>query len=242
MPDRPERADGPVDTLEQLFANNVAWSKQRTTDNPLFFSMLAAQQTPRYLWVGCADSRVPANEILGLQPGEVFVHRNIANLVVHTDLNCLSVLQFGVEVLKVRHIMVVGHYGCGGIHAVAEHRSTGLTDNWLRHVEDIVYKHAALLESITDDDKRAARLCELNVIEQVANVCRTTVLRRAWYRGQRIEVHGLVYGLSDGLLRRVGVSVKGGQAWERRYAESVHVLSQKQYEFAPASKQLKQRQ
>ena len=167
---------------------------------------------------------MPANEIVGLQPGEVFVHRNIANLVVHSDLNCLSVLQFAVEVLKVRHIMVVGHYGCAGIHAVAEHRSTGLADNWLRHVEDIAFKHTALLESISDDNERTARLCELNVIEQVANVCRTTILRRAWYRGQRIDVHGLVYGLSDGLLRRIGSSVTHGQAWERQYAASLQAL------------------
>ena len=224
MNDRSGRADDQADNLEELFANNVAWSKQRTAVDPTFFSMLAAQQTPRYLWVGCADSRVPANEIVGLQPGEVFVHRNIANLVVHTDLNCLSVLQFAVEVLKVRHIMVVGHYGCAGIHAVAEHRSTGLTDNWLRHVEDIAFKHTALLESISDDSERTARLCELNVIEQVANVCRTTILRRAWYRGQRIDVHGLVYGLSDGLLRRIGLSVTHGQAWERQYAASLQAL------------------
>jgi carbonic anhydrase len=222
--DRSERADDRADSLEELFANNAAWSRQRTAADPAFFSLLAAQQTPRYLWVGCADSRVPANEIVGLQPGEVFVHRNIANLVVHTDLNCLSVLQFAVEVLKVRHIMVVGHYGCAGIHAVAEHRSTGLADNWLRHVEDIAFKHTALLESISDDNERTARLCELNVIEQVANVCRTTILRRAWYRGQRIDVHGLVYGLSDGLLRRIGLSVTHGQAWERQYAASLQAL------------------
>ena len=224
MSDRSEPADDQADSLEELFANNVAWSKQRTAVDPTFFAMLAAQQTPRYLWVGCADSRVPANEIVGLQPGEVFVHRNIANLVVHTDLNCLSVVQFAVEVLKVRHIMVVGHYGCAGIHAVAEHRSTGLADNWLRHVEDIAFKHTALLESISDDSERTARLCELNVIEQVANVCRTTILRRAWYRGQRIDVHGLVYGLSDGLLRRIGLSVTHGQAWERQYAASLQAL------------------
>jgi carbonic anhydrase len=223
--DRSERANERTDSLEELFANNAAWSRQRKADNPTFFSMLAAQQAPRYLWVGCADSRVPANEILGLQPGEVFVHRNIANLVVHTDLNCLSVLQFAVEVLKVQHIMVVGHYGCAGIHAVAEHRSTGLTDNWLRHIEDISFKHAALLEAIDDDSERAARLCELNVIEQVANVCRTTILRRAWYRGQRIEVHGLVYGLADGLLRRVGVSVVGTELWDERYRASLDTLN-----------------
>src|ERR1700716_1431833 len=186
--------------LNHLFENNQAWAGRIREQDPDFFLKLSRQQSPNYLWIGCSDSRVPANEIVGLQPGEVFVHRNIANLVVHTDLNCLSVVQFAVEVLKVRHIMVVGHYGCAGIHAVAEHRSTGLTDNWLRHVEDIAFKHTALLESISDDNERTARLCELNVIEQVANVCRTTILRRAWYRGQRIDVHGLVYGLSRGLL------------------------------------------
>jgi carbonic anhydrase len=213
------------DSLEELFANNAAWSRRRTAEDPGFFLRLAAQQTPRYLWVGCSDSRVPANEIAGLQAGEVFVHRNIANLVVHTDLNCLSVLQFAVEVLKVAHVMVVGHYGCAGIHAVAEHRSTGLADNWLRHVEDISFKHAALLHSLSDDAARAALLCRLNVIEQVANVCRTTIIRRAWYRGQRIEVHGLVYGLSDGLLQRAGFSVMREQSWEQQYAASLESLA-----------------
>ncbi len=196
MNERSGRADDQAANLEELFANNVAWSKQRTAVDPTFFSMLAAQQTPRYLWIGCADSRVPANEIVGLQPGEVFVHRNIANLVVHTDLNCLSVVQFAVEVLKVRHIMVVGHYGCAGIHAVAEHRSTGLTDNWLRHVEDIAFKHTALLKSISDDSERTARLCELNVIEQhwIERDARTglgaTIRRIAAGAGMRaIQIH-----------------------------------------------------
>src|SRR4030095_7456339 len=157
------------------------------------------------------DSLGPANETLGLAPGEVFGHRNIANVVVHSDLNCLSVIQYAVETLKVEHIMVVGHYGCGGVQAVAEKRSTGLADNWLRHIEDIAHKHDARLHD-QDDTARGRRLVELNVIEQVANVCRTTILRRAWYRGQRIEVHGLVYGLADGVLRRVGVSISGGEA------------------------------
>jgi carbonic anhydrase len=211
-------------TLEGLFANNQAWSAQRVADDPDYFTRLAQQQAPRYLWIGCSDSRVSANEILGLQPGEVFVHRNIANLVVNSDLNCLSVIQFAVEVLKIEHIMVVGHYGCGGVQAVVEQRSVGLADNWLRHVEDIAHKHASQLDGMNSDAERSTRLCELNVIEQVANVCRTTTLRRAWHKGQRIEVHGLVYGLADGLLRRVGVSTNGTQAWAERHRESLKSL------------------
>jgi carbonic anhydrase len=210
-------------SLDRLFSNNRAWANQRVQADPDFFTRLARQQSPRYLWIGCSDSRVPANEILGLDPGEVFVHRNIANLVVHSDLNCLSVLQYAVEVLKVEHVMVVGHYGCGGVQAVAEKRSAGLADNWLRHVEDIACKHLERLAG-SEGEERGRRLVELNVIEQVANVCRTTILRRAWHNGQRVEVHGLVYGLSDGLLRRVGVSVSGGQAWDERHRESLQTL------------------
>jgi carbonic anhydrase len=212
-------------SLDSLFANNRAWANQRVVDDPEFFTRLAGQQAPRYLWIGCSDSRVPANEILGLAPGEVFVHRNIANLVVHSDLNCLSVLQYAVETLKVEQIMVVGHYGCGGVQAVAEKRSTGLADNWLRHIEDIAFKHSGKLGEAASDEARGRQLVEFNVVEQVANVCRTTILRRAWYRGQRIEVHGLVYGLADGLLRRLGVSVSGGQAWDERYRMSLQALN-----------------
>lgn len=215
--------------LDTLFANNRAWSAQCVAADADYFTRLTHQQAPRFLWIGCSDSRVPANEILGLQPGEVFVHRNLANLVIHSDLNCLSVLQYAVEALKVEHIMVVGHYGCGGVQAVAERRSVGLADNWLRHVEDIAHKHADRLDDACSDADRGARLCELNVIEQVANVCRTTILRRSWYRGQRVEVHGLVYGLADGLLRRVGVSVNGTQSWAERYQSSLQSLQ------APAS-------
>lgn len=210
-------------SLASLFINNRAWASQRVAEDPAFFTRLAGQQSPRYLWIGCSDSRVSANEILGLAPGEVFVHRNIANLVVHSDLNCLSVLQYAVETLRVEHIMIVGHYGCGGVQAVAEHRSTGLADNWLRHIEDIANKHEDRLHA-RDDGERSRRLVELNVVEQVANVCRTTILRRAWYRGQRIEVHGLVYGLADGLLKRVGVSVSGGEPWDERYRTSLQTL------------------
>jgi carbonic anhydrase len=213
-------------SLEHLFVNNRAWVTQRVAQDPEFFIRLASQQAPRYLWIGCSDSRVPANEILGLDPGEVFVHRNIANLVVHSDMNLLSVLQYAVERLKVEHVMVVGHYGCGGVQAVAEKRSVGLADNWLRHVEDIANKHATRLDTDQGDAVRGARLVELNVIEQVANVCRTTILRRAWYRGQRIEVHGLVYSLADGLLRRIGSSVSSGQAWQERYAVSLSQVDQ----------------
>ena len=212
-------------SLDGLFANNRAWANQRVADDPEFFTRLAGQQAPRYLWIGCSDSRVPANEILGLAPGEVFVHRNIANIVVHSDLNCLSVLQYAVETLKVEHIMVVGHYGCGGVQAVAEKRSTGLADNWLRHIEDVAHKHVERLATSDGDEARGRRLVELNVVEQVANVCRTTILRRAWYRGQRIEVHGLVYGLADGLLRRLGVSVSAGQAWDEQHRLSLQTLN-----------------
>lgn len=210
--------------LDGLFANNRAWANQRVAADPEFFARLARQQTPRYLWIGCSDSRVPANEIIGLNPGEVFVHRNIANVVVHSDMNCLSVLQYAVEILKVEHIMVVGHYGCGGVQAVAERRSAGLADNWLRHIEDIAFKHEGRLSEGTDEE-RGRRLVELNVVEQVANVCRTTILRRAWYRGQRVEVHGLVYDVADGLLNRVGLSVSGDQAWLERYQESLQALN-----------------
>ncbi|MFL4993740.1 MAG: carbonate dehydratase [Microvirga sp.] len=212
-------------SLEDLFDNNRSWSAQRVAHDPEFFTRLASQQAPRYLWIGCSDSRVPANEIVGLPPGMVFVHRNIANLVVHSDLNCLSVLQYAVDALKVEHIMVVGHYGCGGVQAVAEKRSTGLADNWLRHIEDIAHKHASRLDAAPNDVERGARLAELNVIEQVGNVCRTTILRRAWYRGQRIEVHGLIYGLRDGLLRRLGASVTDGQSWQERYQASLQSLA-----------------
>lgn len=199
--------------LDDLFANNRAWSKRMVAQDPEYFARLTKQQTPRYLWIGCSDSRVSANEILGLMPGEVFVHRNIANLVVHTDLNCLSVLQYAIEILKVEHIMVVGHYGCGGVQAVAERRSAGLADNWLRHIEDVMNKHASFLSKCADDNERGRRLCELSVVEQMANVCRTTIVRRAWYRGQRIEVHGLVYDLHDGLLRPIGLGLNDAINW-----------------------------
>ena len=209
--------------LDHLKANNRAWAERKVSADPGFFKRLEGQQAPEYLWIGCSDSRVPANEIVNLDPGELFVHRNVANLAPPQDANYLSVLQFAVDVLKVEHIMVVGHYGCGGVQAVAERRSVGLADNWLRHIEDIAIRHEERLAG-RDDTSRARRLVELNVIEQVANVCRTTILRRAWYRGQRVEVHGMVYGLSDGLVHRIGVSVTGDQSWEERYRLSLESL------------------
>lgn len=191
----------------RLLTNNQAWAAQRVTQAPDFFQRLVEQQSPQFLWIGCADSRVPANEIVGLLPGELFVHRNVANVVVHTDLNCLSVIQYAVDVLKVRHIIVCGHYGCGGVGAVVEGRSTGLTDNWLNHVRDVEHKHCAAMRTVTSVNERIDRLCELNVIEQVRNVARTTVLRDAWARQQEVSVHGWIYRLSDGLIKDLHVSV-----------------------------------
>jgi len=187
--------------LNRLFKNNRAWSSQMTRRDASFFRRLAGQQKPKYLWIGCSDSRVPANEIVGLLPGELFVHRNIANLVVHTDLNCLSVIQFAVDVLKVEHIIVCGHYGCGGVQAVLEKKELGLVDNWLRHLSGVGDKFSGALEALRTDGERAKRLCELNVIEQVRHVCQTTVVRNAWKSRRRLSVHGWVYGLEDGLLR-----------------------------------------
>ncbi|MBI2518503.1 MAG: carbonate dehydratase [Opitutae bacterium] len=187
--------------LPHLFEQNKVWADAIKRRDPDFFQKLSRQQTPEYLWIGCSDSRVPANEIVGLLPGEVFVHRNIANVVVHTDLNCLSVIQFAVDLLKVKHIMVVGHYGCGGVQAVLRCQRVGLADNWLRHVQDVKEKHADCLCRLHDETAQSARLSELNVIEQVANVCSTTIVQDAWARGQELTVHGWIYGLRDGLLR-----------------------------------------
>ena len=187
--------------LQHLFDQNRAWSERLRRHDPEFFARLSRQQRPRYLWIGCADSRVPANEIVGLLPGELFVHRNVANVVVHSDLNCLSVMQFAVDVLQVEHVIVCGHYGCSGVAAALENRRVGLADNWLRHVQDVHLKHDARLRGIADTPQRIDRLCELNVIEQVANVCQTTIVGDAWDRGQSLAVHGWVYGLKDGLVR-----------------------------------------
>lgn len=210
--------------IDSLITNNRAWSARCREEDPQFFTRLAKQQSPQYLWIGCSDSRVPANEIVGLRPGEIFVHRNVGNLVVHSDLNCLTVLQYAVEVLKVEHVLVVGHYGCGGVQAVVEQRSTGLADNWLRHIEDVARRHEAKLDGATTKAERAARLCELNVIEQMSNVCRTTVLRRAWSRGQSVQVHGFVYGLEDGLLHRVSDAVGGNEARDPGYFEALATI------------------
>ena len=195
--------------LAHLFAQNKTWAAEIKQQDPDFFQKLSRQQNPEHLWIGCSDSRVPANEIIGLLPGEVFVHRNIANVVVHTDLNCLSVIQFAVDVLKVKHIMVVGHYGCSGVRSVLRCERVGLADNWLRHVQDVREKHDCRLEPITGENARHDRLCELNVIEQVANVCQTTIVQDAWARGQAVTVHGWIYGLRDGLLRDLGTVVSG---------------------------------
>lgn len=193
--------------LPELFANNRDWALRMTREDPDFFGRLARQQTPQYLWIGCSDSRVPANEIVGLLPGEMFVHRNVANLVIHADLNCLSTIQFAVDVLRVRHIIVCGHYGCGGVLAALRGDKLGLIDNWLRHVQDIGLKHQEHLDELPGDAERHDRLCELNVIEQVVNVCRTTVVRDAWSRGQQVSVHGWIYDIRDGLLRDLDIGI-----------------------------------
>ncbi len=193
-------------SLKNLFDQNKTWAEAIKRRDPEFFAKLSRQQSPEYLWIGCSDSRVPANEIIGLLPGEVFVHRNVANVVVHTDLNCLSVIQFAVDLLKVKHIMVVGHYGCGGIGKVIRCERVGLADNWLRHVQDVREKHEGCLHLLPDDTARSARLCELNVVEQAANVCATTIVQDAWARGQELTVHAWIYGLKDGHLRDLNMS------------------------------------
>jgi carbonic anhydrase len=195
-----------MQTLHHLFAKNKAWAERIRRQEPDFFLDLSRQQSPQYLWIGCADSRVPANQIVDLSPGELFVHRNVANLVVHTGLNCLSVMQFAVDLLKVRHIIVCGHYGCSGVLAALRRDRLGLSDNWLRHIQDVRQKHERLIAKISDDAQTAARLCELNVIEQVANVCQTTIALDAWERGQELTVHGWIYGIKDGLLRDLDVT------------------------------------
>lgn len=198
---------GQEGSLAHLFESNKAWARSIRARDPDFFLKLSQQQSPSYLWIGCSDSRVPANEIVGLLPGELFVHRNVANLVVHTDLNCLSVLQFAVEILKVRHIIVCGHYGCSGVQAALRRDRLGLSDNWLRHLQDVREKHESRLVEAAGNEDNAARLCELNVIEQVTHVCFTTIARDAWARGQELAVHGWIYGLHDGLLRDMNVTV-----------------------------------
>ncbi len=193
--------------LGHLFQNNQNWAATMEARDPGFFKKLQTQQTPQYLWIGCSDSRVPANELLGLLPGDVFVHRNIANVIVHSDLNCLSVLQFAVDVLKIRHVIVCGHHGCSGVQAALTRRRIGLADNWLRHVQDVHQKHERYLGEALSADVRHKRLCELNVMEQVVNLCQTTIVQDAWDRGQALTIHSWVYGLGDGLLRDLGVTV-----------------------------------
>jgi carbonic anhydrase len=196
--------------LSHLFANNQAWAAEITKESPDFFTQLTSQQNPEYLWIGCADSRVPANQIVRLLPGELFVHRNVANVVVHTDLNCLSVIQYAVDVLRVRHIIVCGHYGCGGVLAALRGDRLGLIDNWLRHVQDVRDKHRQQVDACATEAERHRRLCELNVVEQVANVARTTIAREAWERGQELTLHGWIYGIDDGLLHDLGTCIGGG--------------------------------
>lgn len=193
--------------LDELFERNRAWAAARVATDPRFFTELAGHQSPEYLWIGCADSRVPANEILDLPPGDVFVHRNIANMVVHTDLNCLSVMQFAIDILKVKHVIVVGHYGCSGVQAAMRRMRVGLADNWLRHVQDVHEKHGQALRSCHGETAASDRLCELNVIEQVQNVCQTSIARDAWERGQELNVHGWIYGIADGLARDLETTV-----------------------------------
>jgi len=212
-------------SLQHLFDNNLAWADRIRRLDPEFFLKLSRQQLPSYLWIGCSDSRVPANEIVGLLPGELFVHRNVANLVVHTDLNCLSVMQFAVDILKVRHVIVCGHYGCSGVKAALRRDRLGLSDNWLRHVQDVRQKHEKILTRLETEPQAADRLCELNVIEQVTNVCHTSIARDAWERGQELSVHGWIYGLQDGLLRDLKVSVDDFPQTTSAYDAAVAALS-----------------
>jgi len=210
--------------LDELFASNRRWAEDIRRRDPDFFQKLSRQQRPHYLWIGCADSRVPANEICGLMPGELFVHRNIANVLVHTDLNSLSVLQFAVDVLQVQHVIVCGHYGCSGVGAALRRERVGLADNWLRHVQDVCGKHDKILGSIADQALKANRLCELNVIEQAANLTQTTVLQDAWARGQDVTVHGWIYDIRDGLLRDLHVSATNDSDFEKAYREALTTL------------------
>jgi len=209
-----------VRSLKHLFDANRAWSQAMHLQDPEFFSKLSRQQFPEYLWIGCSDSRVPANQIVGLLPGELFVHRNIANLVVHTDLNCLSVMQFAVDLLKVRHIIVCGHYGCSGVQAALEGARVGLADNWLRHIQDVRDRHRALLEQFRPD-QRAGALCELNVIEQVVNTCVSTVMVDAWAKGQKVSVHGWAFGVHDGLLQDLHISISSTDSIEPLYRAAI---------------------
>jgi carbonic anhydrase len=213
--------------LEALLNSNRDWAAKISLQDPEFFSTLAKQQFPEYLWIGCSDSRVPANQIVGLLPGELFVHRNIANLVVHTDLNCLSVMQFAVDVLKVRHIIVCGHYGCSGVRAALRRDRIGLSDNWLRHVQDVHQKHSTRLSCICSDTEAVDKLCELNVIEQVANVCQTTIAQDAWHRGQELSIHGWIYGIQDGIISDLHMSISNAGEAQNAYAAAMLALDER---------------
>lgn len=214
-----------MSALEDLLRNNREWAERVRREDPGFFDRLSKQQSPKYLWIGCSDSRVPANQILGLDPGEVFVHRNVANLVVHTDLNCLSAIQFAVDLLKVEHILIVGHYGCSGVHATLTGTRVGLADNWLRHVGDVMQKHEGLLAGAGPEKSRHERLCELNVIEQVLNVCQTTIVQDAWARGQEVAVHGWVYSLENGRVRQLSIDVTSPDEVNDAYRNAIGSIS-----------------
>ena len=194
-------------TLDRLLDGNKTWAQSLQADDPHFFTALSQQQTPEYLWIGCSDSRVPSTQLVGMLPGEMFVHRNVANVVVHTDLNCLAVLQYAIDVLRVKHVIVCGHYGCGGVQAALSNTRLGLIDNWLRHVQDVAEKYEHVLSQMEDEQSRANKLCEFNVIEQTINVCQTTIVQSAWQRGAEFAVHGLIYSLHDGLLRNLGICI-----------------------------------
>jgi len=210
--------------LSKLLDNNKRWAQNIKEKNPEFFNTLSKQQAPKYLWIGCSDSRVPANEVVGMLPGELFVHRNVANVVVHTDHNCLSVLQYAIEVLKVEHVLVCGHYGCGGVIAALNKLRFGLIDNWLRHIKDIIGRYGDHLNSLETQPQKEERLCELNVIEQVINVCHTNVVQDAWYRGQKVSVHGVIYGLKDGILKDLGVNIWAKEEMNSKYIQALNTL------------------
>ena len=212
--------------MHDLLERNRIWAERARAEDPGFFSRLSGLQHPKYLWIGCSDSRVPANQIIDMNPGEVFVHRNIANVVVHTDLNCLSVIQYAIDVLKVEHILVVGHYGCGGVGAALTGQRVGLADNWIRHVKDVKHKHRAIIEAIDSEEIRHDRLCELNALEQMINVCETTVVREAWARGQKLAVHAWVYSLRDGRVHDLGLSIDSPTALPEQYGPALQRISE----------------
>ncbi len=211
--------------LDELLKRNQRWARAAVERDPDYFNRLSGQQSPKFLWIGCADSRVPANQVVDMQPGEVFVHRNVANVVVHSDLNCLSTIQFSVEVLKVEHIIVCGHYGCGGVNAALSGARVGLVDNWLNHIVDVLARHAAIVNDIGDDHVRLRAACELNVIEQMLNVCRTTPVRDAWAKGQALSVHAWIYGLDDGLVKELGFGVEGPDGLEAAYHAAIDAVA-----------------